>query len=129
MNNRFVIAVLVVILVLFAASKARAAEEVGTGIFCDTADQVREFAELMNAGQSAISAVLEVNGKASDACGLGIPVIYHKAPGVAGSVELMGRQYEIREILIVGYFTPDGARNKLPAEVQFSLFAPKGVGV
>lgn len=123
---RFICAALCVALFCIAYSfPVRANDaQAGTGLVCDTKEQVALFASLAeeNGAQGALTAVNDDAGT-PDACVVAsvVFVVVEKLD----AIQIGGRPYQIVKILIGGVATPAGMQPVEPKEF-YTLFAAEG---
>lgn len=119
--NLIIKLLLIALLIGFRPAVAQEVE-VGTGVVCDTSEQVSAFVKHMNEGKTSEVAVDAINSEAANACGI-LPVAYIRGDKV-GTVRTKSGKADIVSIIIVGVF--DGTRwiraQPIP---QFTLFLTK----
>jgi len=98
------------------------AQEVGTGLFCDTPDQVLSFIENRRSGMNNAVALQKVNGE-TNACAIQ-PIAFIRGKTVA-SVPYGGDYVDIVEILVIGYIDGQSVR-PIPPTTQYTMFKAEG---
>ena len=117
------IAVLLLALASFSTSASAQNVEVGTGLICDTAEQVEEVAKLSNEGVGNQVAVEQVNARAaSNACGV-LAVAYIKGEKGA-TIRTKNGNAAIYQVLVVAVNLGAGWIQGQPL-LQYTLFLTK----
>jgi hypothetical protein len=99
--------------------------QVGSGLVCDTKEQVAMFASLFpeKGAQGAIDAIAE-DAKTPNACVIGYTVAYVVVEKM-DEVKIAGNAYYIGKVLIVGVRTGQGMQPVQPQEF-YTLFPAEG---
>ena len=97
--------------------------EVGTGLICDTAEQVKQFVVAFNGGVGNEAALQAVNAEAkTNACGVA-SIAYLKGEKV-GAIRTKDGNANIHQIVVVGINVGAGWVRGAPM-VQYTLFLTK----
>lgn len=118
--NILVKLLLLAILACFPASSM--AQEAGTGLICDTADELREVIRLANESRNFEASVEKVNN-GTNACAVAA-VAFFRGDTVA-TVQTPDGKRDIVEIVVIGVILPQGFHPTTPLK-QYTLF--KAVG-
>ncbi len=110
-------------LAMISLASAQQQTETGTGLLCDTAEQVRLVMALIDRGTD--DAIRQVNAETnSSACG--VFSVAYVLVGEAGAVKHNGETYAIAEIAVIGVMTPQGMRPAAPPLRQFTILKKPG---
>lgn len=103
-----------------------AAEEIGRGVICDTAEQVEQFVTLRNHGMDPRNALQAVNEQAHStrACNYAMVVFTSDKP--VSDITVNGRLVHILQITVLA-FGNGSAWKRLPDMVQYTAFIEKGL--
>lgn len=114
--------ILGVCLLLLETTTARS-QSIGTGLVCDTYEQVTLFVENFNGStQAALALINERYG--SGACGV-IATTYYRGDK-KGEVRNRQGTYDITEIIVVGHHVGNGLFMPLRPAIQYTIFAQDG---
>jgi hypothetical protein len=123
----FVIRLVVSAVFFLAAHTARSAEisdyEVGTGLFCDTAQQVERFVNLFD-GDDTATAVAAVNEEEHNPGACSLATVAFVRGNQAGTTHRKDTAYQIIHVLVVGVETKQGLRPITPT-AYFTVFSVK----
>jgi hypothetical protein len=106
-------------LLLCVSAQAQAQKiEVGTGVFCDTHEQVERFVTLFDGDE--VATMKQVNAEVNDptACSIGT-VAFVRGPNI-GTARTKKGTFNIFRVLVVGVLTDSGFRSAVPAAI-FSI--------
>jgi hypothetical protein len=93
--------------------------ETGTGVICDTQEQARRLALLLD--EDAQGAIGTVNDEARDPTACAVATVAYVRGAKAGTARSKAGTFEIVEVLVVGVETRRGLQSASPA-VYFTLF-------
>ena len=112
---------------IIAVSGYRAhAQEVGTGILCDTQAEAAQFASLADKGGQAALDKVNAGAKSDTAC-MAAQVVFLRGKTVQTVINGDGA-IDIVEVTVVGTATAQGLVPTQPV-VQYTLFQAKGTGI
>jgi hypothetical protein len=100
---------------------------VGTGVICDTQEEVTSFVRLMSE-QDPGTALQAVNGKSSSPMACGMATVAFHAGKELGEVRTVKGSFNIVEIEIVAGAV-DGSWQMVPRRTQFTAVAVKGIDI
>ena len=109
-------------LLLLETATARS-QSIGTGLICDTVEQVVMFVEnFQGSTEAALAAVNEKFGSATCAV---VATSYYKGDKKR---EVRNRQgtYDVTEIIVVGHYIGNGMFMPLQPAVQYTIFKQEG---
>lgn len=109
------------------AFQAQAQVGQGTGLACDTREQVEQFAESMNAGNAAPDSIAQVNAKHTSSNACGIVHIAWNDEAVLATVSINNNIYEIISFNVIGIQQGNGWIPVRPM-LQFGLKRTIGRG-
>ena len=121
------IATLIGSLLILVVALPAMAQEIGTGLLCNTQAQVEKVVALTQETHSLQATLAVVNAETPDeknVCGVAT-VAYIKGKTVKAGVRSIDGVRDIVEITVVGYVV-NGLVVFLPPTIQYTLFASKG---
>jgi len=100
---------------------------IGSGIICNTSDQIARLANLMDTSDPR-EAMLVVNREASDPTACGAAVVAFQPGKKVGDIHSKDGTLEIREITIIAAAAKDGW-HKVDPQTQFTMLRPEGLEI
>ena len=99
--------------------------EVGRGVICESADQVKRFVALRSAGKAPDAALQAVNEEVTDAGGCRFSLFMFTGADPIAEMSLQGRPVSIVKITVHA-FASGSAWTQVPAAVRYTAEPEKG---
>ena len=111
------------LLILLLAGTANA-QEVGTGLICNTREQVERFIMLFNSGSSIASALGVINVKNTE-CGI-LTVVYERSEKQGKPLRTKDGTMQITTIVVHAISSDSKNFIQTPPLIQFTMFKVQG---